>query len=684
MKSKKFTSLCLIALFACSFFQNGFAQFCVNRPNDLAGIEACNRFIATQFSPRIHQWSNVLSGNNPDANYDRIVKVDFDGDWIATNNWEEMDNISQHDITPHIYYNVLWTEEMWIILYTYYFARDWANGGFECDEDEHEGDLAKVLVVARRATDSNDNAEDLLLGFATTKDNQDCITEGTNAFAVGDRIQPFISSAAGSHHSYTANDHKGIVDYDGSSNPCKLFGDDLIIYGFGDPPTSNPTPLVGDCLGLLVATLEIFPLDILNGNENYRDKMIDCEVNNPPAPNTESYDLIDMFDANEGLWEQRTNTDLFTSGDLLNQRMLCNNGDGCGDAGILWTIATEDKSPWAPWTGNMGANPLQYVHDEFDNSFCNYTVTDCQYEYNPYLCEFYDIETPDNFDYNGTWVESPHDNGPDVVAAFTLSAFDGYTGLPSNVAWTITVPPGKNFTCSGCQSQPADRITVTILNTEYDEILANPSGYTISATADYLECGTITKTKEMSVAIREFISTGNDCEKMVIEVKDEYHLDGNQYSWSFPLYDALSTISSNGRRVEFNTETVIQQTSTATNPQNKLDYQLTVTNISYVNTVQLDGSLDIPDCQYDPRELALIVYPNPATDNIFLEVEGVQPDEPLDIQIFDHQFNLISRDLYIFKEQGIDLSRLENGLYFVSAVTKEGRKLTSKFCVGRH
>ena len=306
-----------------------------------------------------------------------------------------MDMIEEHDITPNLYYTVLWTEELWIISYTYYFARDWANGGFQCDEDEHEGDFAKILVVTKRATKPEDEAKDLLLGFATTKDNQDCIDVGENAFTVGDRIQPFISSAAGSHHSYTANDHKGIVDSDGSANPCKLFGDDLIIYEYGQPATSNPSPLVADCLGLLLITLEISATDVLQGNSNYRNKMIEHEVENAnaPSPNNEFYDLIDMFDEDNGLWEQRTNTDLFTDDDILNQRLKCDDGDGCGDAGILWVIATEDKAPWAPWTGNMGVNPLENIHDEFDNSFCNHPVTDCLYEYNRYLCDFYDIET---------------------------------------------------------------------------------------------------------------------------------------------------------------------------------------------------------------------------------------------------------------------------------------------------
>jgi hypothetical protein len=170
---------------------------------------------------------------------------------------------------------------------------------------------------------------------------------------------------------------------------------------------------------------------------------------------------------------------------------------------------------------------------------------------------------------------------------------------------------------------------------------------------------------------------------MVFEVKQEWHIDGNVYSWDFPLYDALATVSSGGRRVEFSTESVIQQTSETTNPERKLDYSLTITNPSSEFEADVSGEREIPDCYYGG--LGLMVYPNPATDNIYLEVEGVNPsEEALDIHIFDHQFNRVGRELYFLKGQTIDVSGLGNGLYFLCAVTKEGKMLTKKFCVGRH
>jgi hypothetical protein len=190
MKNKiTFHILLFLFLFLFLFFDTS-AQFCVELPNNIQDIESCNKNIAEKFSPRIHQWSNVGDSNNPTSDFDRIVKVNFDGDWLATNNWHEMTNFLSHDVFPSLYYNVLWTEDLWLIQYTFYFARDWANGGFECDEDEHEGDFVKVLVIAKRATNSGDKAPDLLLGFSTSKGDEDCIEIGENAFVTSDRIQP--------------------------------------------------------------------------------------------------------------------------------------------------------------------------------------------------------------------------------------------------------------------------------------------------------------------------------------------------------------------------------------------------------------------------------------------------------------------------------------------------------------
>jgi len=212
----------------------------------------------------------------------------------------------------------------------------------------------------------------------------------------------------------------------------------------------------------------------------------------------------------------------------------------------------------------------------------------------------------------------------------------------------------------------------------------DPEQFVVTATTgDLIECGEIADTFSLEVQLKSLVSTDTaNCEKMVFEVKEAWHIDGNVYDWDFPLYDALATVSNGGRRVEFNTESVIQQTSPTTNPEKKLEYSLTISNPSYTSEIEVNGEREIPDCNYGG--LGLMVYPNPATNDIFLELEGIHQDETLDIQIFDHQFNRVGRESYFLKGQTIDVSDLDNGLYFLCAVTKEGKMLTSKFCVGRH
>ena len=127
-----------------SFTSSG--QFCLTIPGNLEAIEACNRDIALAFAPRIGQWvsycdsyaANNTTGTGGDSeggDADRLLRPDFDGDWDATNNWQNLENLDDpnfsYDVRPTIYYAVTWTEEVWIIVYTFYYARDWAKTGLD-------------------------------------------------------------------------------------------------------------------------------------------------------------------------------------------------------------------------------------------------------------------------------------------------------------------------------------------------------------------------------------------------------------------------------------------------------------------------------------------------------------------------------------------------------------------------
>ncbi len=57
----------------------------------------------------------------------------------------------------------------------------------------------------------------------------------------------------------------------------------------------------------------------------------------------------------------------------------------------------------------------------------------------------------------------------------------------------------------------------------------------------------------------------------------------------------------------------------------------------------------------------ILLYPNPANDNIFIEVSGNEKENP--VEILDLSGRLIF-SLKIYNKQNIDISSLKNGIYF--------------------
>jgi hypothetical protein len=695
-QQKYFLPVVTFALFL-PVLSKGQTFFDPTTPQTLSEFTNRNRQIALTFGPALYQWVGTCDSDSEDGDGDRILKVNYDGNWEHLDNWENLEFLNNPsnntwDIRPTGYYAVTWTPEVWIIVYTFYYTRDWAfdGGGFPCSDDEHEGDFAKAFIVVKRPDSQYDEPKDLIVGFAAGGDHKEnCINikdeneslDDANAIEREDFVHPIVSSAAGSHHYYSkySDGHK-----DGGANPCKPLPTGLLRYtpAWGNYPITTTLSDLSPLQECIFAGLgEGICIDLFSPAD-----VVSCSYNE------ENYNLIDIFDSNQGLWAQRTNEDLFTNVPLQEQRLLCEGG-GCSG------FPVSNKDPWAPWTGSWGLNPLEFVFNGF-NSFncdcnnnpnCDFEVTECLYEYNPYLCEFYDIVMPGQFQYNGVWEDNPHQDNQDLVLAFRFSALD----VPANadVTWCWELPAGFNntVTCVGCTQTPVNNcvkqgnsIVLKIANASLEDLTVNPEDFKVTATADFIECGTVEKEFTMQVQLKHIINTDTaNCEKMVFEVKEAWHIDGNVYDWDFPLYDALASVSNGGRRVEFNTESVIQQTSPTTNPEKKLEYSLTVSNPSYTSELEVNGEQEIPDCRYGG--LGLMVYPNPATDAIFLEFEGVQPnEETLDVYIFDHQFNRMGRELYALKGQSIDVTRLNNGLYFLCAVTKEGKMFTRKFCIGRH
>lgn len=686
MKVKLLTTYLLFLLFIV--INPTYAQtWCLDLPSTVEDIEACNRGIARTFAPILKQFSQANHPHSISGNADRILKVNYDinsggtNNWVATDNWDNLVNVGnpsfgQYDVRPHTYYAVTWSDQVWIIVYSFYYARDWAVEGNNCDEDEHEGDMAKVFVVVKRPDSENQSPEEMLLGYKTTVANNSTTCPTKNGVLIVEPspifsktalgAHPIIFSAAGSHHYYlSSNDAQHDVHHTVWNDQCVVHGNELMIY---TPPANDS-----------YVTTTLTPFSVF------------------PFP-TAYYGLIDIFDIDEGLWEQRTTPTLFNQDEPLNeQHFLCDSGEGCLNEDGTTDHLSPDGTPWAPWTGSWGVNPLQEIFNNGFNGFhCNcsnslegcqgFTITECIYEYNPYLCEFYDIEMPGKFQYNSNWVNNPLETGGDLKIHLRFAAL----GVPANakITWGWSLPPGFNndVSCDGC-SQKKNAVTFTIEDASLQDLLIDPELFVVTATMDGLvECGEISKEFSLKVQLKNIVSTDTvNCEKMVLAVKETWHTEGNVYDWSFPLYNALAAISTNGRRVEFDTETVLQQTSQTTNPDSVLAYRLKVTNPAYADSIEIDSSMKIPDCQYD-SELSLVVYPNPASDNIFVKIRGMEePATNLEFVIFDHQFNQISKHPYSTEGQNtVSVARLQGGIYYLYAITGKGKILCEKFCVIGH
>lgn len=93
---------------------------------------------------------------------DYITNVNFDGNWIATDNWNNIGNGEQ--LKAYGYYSVVETETHWFIVYSFFHPRDWSDNAFGF---EHENDVEGALIFIRK----NNTTYGLLEGMITVFHN---------------------------------------------------------------------------------------------------------------------------------------------------------------------------------------------------------------------------------------------------------------------------------------------------------------------------------------------------------------------------------------------------------------------------------------------------------------------------------------------------------------------------------
>lgn len=79
------------------------------------------RDVAARFAPIFYQ----ALGDNPRSDY--VTNFDFDGDWLGSNNWKNVDN-KLFPLKAYIYYSVSETQTHYFIHYAVFHPRDYKGG----------------------------------------------------------------------------------------------------------------------------------------------------------------------------------------------------------------------------------------------------------------------------------------------------------------------------------------------------------------------------------------------------------------------------------------------------------------------------------------------------------------------------------------------------------------------------
>ncbi|WP_117215793.1 hypothetical protein [Allorhizocola rhizosphaerae] len=97
------------------------------------------------------RWAPVHYQDSDSSDYDAdyLSRVDFDGDWIAQNNWEAQDD-SVSRLIGAVYYSVVETSTHWHLVYAYYHPRDWEDYPDPFGQYTHENDMEGALLVVRK------------------------------------------------------------------------------------------------------------------------------------------------------------------------------------------------------------------------------------------------------------------------------------------------------------------------------------------------------------------------------------------------------------------------------------------------------------------------------------------------------------------------------------------------------
>lgn len=270
--------------------------------------------LAKRWAPINRQDVDATGDHGLGGKCDYITAINFDGDWVATNNWDNIAS-SYYEPTAHCYYSVTETSTHWFILYAFFHPRDWTDIFFLYGIDEHENDLEGVLLVVTR-------------DGSTYGDLQAAVTVYHSDF------YSYLESGSYFEENYESADGTLIMEtYNGELHPVVAQES----KGHG---------------------LKAYPdIDIDGDGVIYYPSMND--IAEAPSDNYDTdvkYKLVDIFE-DGGLWDQRYNTSLFES---PTGGFLSSEGDGNANPPWNWNDNDDDLP-----TGYLANYPASLVAEYF-------------------------------------------------------------------------------------------------------------------------------------------------------------------------------------------------------------------------------------------------------------------------------------------------------------------------------
>ncbi|MFD2571279.1 hypothetical protein ACFSUS_11590 [Spirosoma soli] len=295
--------------------------------NRSARLAADQASLALRWAPIHYQDTDVTGSHGLSGKADYISAINFDGDWIATNNWN---NIVNRPATAHCYYSVVETSTHWFIIYAFYHARDWTDIAFLYNIDEHENDLEGFLSVIKK--DGSQYGSLQAIVTVAHSDFFSFVPSGSPLQANEENIDGTLTMELynGQLRPATAQEAKG---HGLKANPYYKINGDGIKY-----------------------------LPSLTGTSEAPSNADDRDV---------KYKLVDIFEPG-GLWAQRFNTNLFVSPDGNFKKSV---GDGSANAPWRWddgndrpaagALAKDPAALIQAYFRNLGSFDLQYIDNKY-------------------------------------------------------------------------------------------------------------------------------------------------------------------------------------------------------------------------------------------------------------------------------------------------------------------------------